>query len=92
MFFAEISDDPKSAKTVDQLEFLIGAKFACLSNSLTSPFKPVYLWGPCVCPQSTVWNPKTKQILNSFPAKSGEKINTYKLYMETLKKCEKFKI
>jgi hypothetical protein len=85
--FDEISTDPNKIKGVRELQFLIGAKFACLTNSIASPFKPVYLWGPCVCDQSQVWNPFTTTI-KSFKGIKGNILNTYELYMDTLKKCK----
>jgi len=78
-----------------ELPFLVGAKYAALINTVATPFSPVYIWGPCVCDQSLVWDHNTKKIRSRFAGfKTKEKgtnlfLNTYDLYFNTLKKCTK---
>ena len=78
-----------------ELPFLVGAKYAALINTVATPFSPVYLWGPCVCDQSLVWNHETKKIRERFAGFKKKKkgtnlfLNTYDLYFNRLKKCTK---
>jgi len=94
--FQEVADVGDSGFPPNsELPFLVGAKYAALINTVATPFSPVYLWGPCVCDQSLVWDHNTKKIRSRFAGfKTKEKgtnlfLNTYDLYFNRLKKCTK---
>ena len=93
--FSAVSDVNSDPPSISELPFLVGAKYAALINSVATPFAPVYLWGPCVCDQSYVWDSSTKELNAKFPGmikKSRGKnlyVNTYELYFNRLGKCSK---
>ena len=68
------------------LDFIIGAEYALLTNSVATPYPPVYVWAPTVCSVSEVWDFSTglpREGWSGFE-RSGPKsmpfTNTYNLY------------
>jgi hypothetical protein len=87
--FSPIARKESDIIPVNKQKFLIGAKFALLGNSVATPFPPVYVWDPCVCDQSQVWDAKSKTMKRNSPVfiKTGSGnlyTNTWSLYKEIL--------